>query len=434
MDFLQLSVGGEPLILHGQGKPSVLRGCLRRPTEALNAERCREQLDLILEGNKTATQQFITGLQTMLTKMEAGQAALLSIRPQAGAPLYESRLLSGEFTWLVGSVQPRGLGLRLELERQNFWELPWMLLPLSNGYGKDTTLPLLIDNRADHLGENNVFCSADVMPGDLPAPLRLYVWNDQGDGVAVQYFYAGLAEGEKPPLMFEGENAQADPDLGVVIDPSSQGGAYALKQGTGQDAMCLMSWQLGAAEWRNFAGKTLFPVARLKLTAPPDLWVWWQVYQGALVQTSLEERLPENRFLNRLPSFHFPIVPEGMNISGDIRLELWGQLAAGETFSFALDAVQLIGESTWLAAVPLPEGNLFPGEILVMDSLSEVFFCQNINNQALRCSHQKIGPGLWLFPHQAACFSFVFDEAGGCFPGKQVRVQLQVRPRVRVMP
>ena len=434
MDFLEIRVGKEKLILHGAGKPAVLRGCLRRPTEALNSERCREQLDLILEGKKPDTQNFIVGLQTMLTKMEAGLEAVLSIRPAAEMPLYESRLVCGQFTWLVGSVQPRGIGLRLELERENFWELPWLELPLSNGYGKDTTLPLLIDNRSDHLGENNVFCSAEGLPGDLSAPLRLLVWNDQGDGAAVQHFYAGMLVGETRAPVLEGEAALTDPTLGVVVDAASQGGAYALKQGSGQEAMCLLRWQLGAAEWIDFAGKTLFPAARLKFTAPPDLWVWWQVYQGGLVQTSLEELLPENQLLCRLPSFHFPDVPEGLTMNGDLRLELWGQLAAGEGFTFALDAVQLLGDQGWLAAFPLPEGNLFPGETLVLDSLSAAVCNQNINNQVLRYSHQLTGPGLWLFPRQAACFTFVFDEANGCFPEKQVRVQLQVRPRVRVMP
>ena len=434
MDFLRIEVGQDQLILHGAGKPAVLRGCLRRPTEAVNTERCREQLDLIVEGNKTATQQFITGLQTMLTKMEAGQPAVLSIRPAAETPLYESRLLSGQFTWLVGSVQPRGVGLRLELERQNFWELPWMGLPLTNGYGKDTTLPLLIDNRADLLGENNVFCSADGLPGDLPAPLRLLVLNDQGDGVAVQRFYAGLLYGETAAPVLEGEAALADPNMGVVIDPASQGGAYALKQGSGQEQMCLMRWQLGAALWKDLTGKSLFPLARLNLTAPPDLWVWWQVYQGGLVQTSLEERLPENRLLCPLPTVHFPNGLEGISTNGDVRLELWGQLAVDENFSFALDAVQFLGDQGWLGAAPLPEGNLFPGETLVINSLSAAVFCQNINNEAIRTSHQRTGPSLWLLPRQAACFTFVFDEAAGCFPEKQVRVQLQVRPRMRVMP
>jgi len=434
MDFLQIRVGEDELVLFGAGKPAVLRGCLRRPAEAVKTEHCREQLDLSVEGNKTATQEFISGLQTMLTKMEAGQVAVLSIRPTAADPIYESRLRSGQFTWLVGSVQPRGVGLRLELERQNFWELPWMGLPLTNGYGKDTTLPLLINNRADSLGENQVFCSAEGIPGDLPAPLRLLVWNNQGDGVAVVNFYAGLVYGDKPAPVLEGEAALADPNLGVVIDPDSQGGAYALKQGSGQEAMCLLSWQLAAADWADLKGKTLFPVARLKFTAPPDLWVWWQVYQGGLVQISTEECLPEDKFLCRLPSFHFPLMPEGLSTGGDVRLELWGQQAAGETFSIGLDAVQLLGDSGWLVAAPLPEGTLFPGEILVLDSLSAAGCTLNIANQALRYSHRLNGPGLWLLPRQAACFTFVFDEADGCFPEKQVQVQLQVRPRLRVMP
>jgi hypothetical protein len=402
--------------------------------EAINAEGCREQLDLILEGNKNATQQFMTDLQALLTKIAAGQTAVLAIRPAAGEALYESRLMSGQFTWLVGSVQPRGVGLRLELERQNFWELPWMGLPLSNGYGKNTPLPLLVDNRADHLGENSVLCSAAALPGDLPAPLRLLVWNDQGHQAVIRHFYAGMVEGEMAALVLEGEDALGDPSVGVVIDPGSQGGAYVLKQSSGREAVCLMRWLLEPSQWKAHAGKTLLPLARFKTTAPPDLWVWWQVYLGGLVQVSLEERLPEDKLLCPLPAFHLPHLPPEISEGGVVRLELWGQLAQGEAFTLALDAVQMLGQAGWLAALPMPDGTFFPGETLVMDSLAAAGYCRGIEDQALRCSHHLSGPGLWLLPRQAARFGFVFDEAQGCFPAKQVRVQLQVRPRVRVMP
>ncbi len=435
MNFLQIAVGDDGLTLHGAGKAGVLRGCLRRPTEAINTECCREQLDLILEGSKTSTQHFISALQILLTKIQAGQPAVLRIQPDADSVLYESRLLSGQFTWLVGSVQPRGVGLRLELERCNYWELPWVGLPLANGYGKETLLPLRIDNRADQLGENQVFCGAEALPGDLPAPLRLLVWNDQGDAAAIQHFYADLSYGERRAWALEGEDALADPTIGVVIDAASQGGAYALKQGSGPQPVCLLRWQIDARDWKDQAGKSVLPVARLKSLAPADLWVWWQVYQGGLVEVSLEERMLEDRLLVPLPTFHFPLLLDGAQEAGGVlRLELWGQIADGEAFTLALDAVQLLDGGGWMKAVPLPEGTLFPGEILVLDSRSAGGWCRSIEDQAQRYSHQVTGTGLWLLPKQAARCGFVFDEASGCFPAKRVRVQLQVRPRVRVMP
>lgn len=434
MNQMQIRVGDTTLVLQGAGKSPLLRGCLRRPAGDVNQNECHEELDLILEGSSSETNTFLSNLQSLFSQLDAGVPGLLVIQPNADAPLYESPLLAGCFTWLVGSVQPKGIGLRLALTRLNYWELPWQDLPLSNAYGKDQSTPLLVYNRLDASGENYVTAAADAFVGDLPAPLRLYLVNDQGISSDLCHLYGGMALGENALPALEGEDAESDPSLGVVIDPGSMGGAYAFIDWQGDSPVCLLTWTLPAVDWAALAGKTIFPLARMKNTAPDDVWVWWKLYQGGLVDQSAQQLLENDRWLLPLPRFTLPELPDGLSASGNLRLELWGQCLNSGSHPLSLDAVQLFGTAGLLDLSLLPEGSYLSGETLLIDPGHPYGYCQTASDAAQRIAYQVDGRGFWLIPNQAAVFHFAWEDENGCIAAQALRVQIQVRPRVRVLP
>ena len=92
---------------------------------------------------------------------------------------------------MAGSLQPKGIGLLLELERDNFWELPLRAIPLSSRYGSQVVDGLRVDNRLDALGENHVFWPADAVSGDMPAALQIRLTNDRQEGLEINSLYLG---------------------------------------------------------------------------------------------------------------------------------------------------------------------------------------------------------------------------------------------------
>lgn len=433
MEQLKFKVGAETLVLHGEGLSAPLRGCLRRPAADLDGDHCREQLDLVLEGGRRESRSFLSRLQGMITRLEAGVPAVLEICPAAGEPLYESRVLGGQFTWLVGSIQPRGIGLRLELERENFWCLPWQVLPLHQG-GAASTEPQPITNRNDGLGINQVFYNPGAENlGDLPTPLRLLVINDPGTA-ALGAVFCGQVKHEQPLATLEGEAAASDVVLGTVLDAASSAGAYGRLLWTGDEPVRLLTWGLADGFGAELAGKPLLPFVRFPEPPQEDLSLWWQIYQGGLVSTSHQERPLLGADWCRLPTVTLPEAPADFPGGSALTLVLWGQANGPTEHSLAVDMISFLGGEGWTALLPLPDGQTTLGETLIVNPGSSLAWSRTPADGALRTTHQVTGPGLIFVPGQGAGFAFFLVNETGTAVGQTAQVQLWLRPRVRVIP
>jgi len=426
MQALKIVVGGETLVLHGPGKHSLIRGCLRRPAVESSADQVREQLDLILEGGRADTQAFLQHLQQLLTRVSAGVRGDLLICPAEGDPIYQSRLTGGVLTWLVGSVQPRGMGLRLELVRETNWYLPWQSLPLSNGYGSQQTDPLRIDNRADGLGENFILFTGEI-PEDGLTPLRIKLTNSE-NGVPLSGIYAGLSRRPAPLFTLEGEDAQANPVNGVILNADCSNGAYQQVPLTRQ-AGSLLTWVVDETAWSGLAGQCLFPVARLALPAPADLWLWWKVFYGEIGFESTQYSAGDG-LVFPLPRLVLPNPPEDFPPGGPLVLELWGQLTEAETGSLSLDAVTMVGGEGWLTG----ELDLNAGACVVIEPEQERIIFVDPNGRSVGEVRQVFSDGMALLPGQPGCLSFVFAGGDSETVSASLAVQAWIRPCVRVLP
>ena len=173
MKRLAIIINQDEFVLHGSGSALALRGCQRHPSQRLPSGLSLEKLDLIVQGTATQTRALISQLQMLVERMRLGHSAWLALQPDDSAAVYHSRLYAADFNWILGSVQAKGIGIRLELHRQDFWQLPWQPLALNNSHGNAVTDGLQIDNRADGAGQNWCWIAGEGLLGDLPAPVRL---------------------------------------------------------------------------------------------------------------------------------------------------------------------------------------------------------------------------------------------------------------------
>ena len=172
---LSIKINQDELVLHGQGRIVPMRGCVRQPTHALPSGLCLETLDLVLQGSSNQTRAMIQRLQTLLERLRLGHEIWLVLQPDAESEAYKSRLFSGNFSWILNSVQPKGIGIRLELQRQDFWQLDWHPLTLRNAHSSQILDGIRIDNRVDVQSGGQHWCwfAGSDLIGDWPAPLRI---------------------------------------------------------------------------------------------------------------------------------------------------------------------------------------------------------------------------------------------------------------------
>ena len=156
MHSIYLKINQDVFPLHGEGITPPLRGCSRQASQPLSNGHCLERLILVIQGTPAQGRQILARLQSFLERIRLGQEATIHLQVEPRSDFYHSRLYRGDFTWVADSVQVKGFGVQLELERDDFWEGATHSLPLSNRHGTQVSGGLLVDNRADGNGENQV--------------------------------------------------------------------------------------------------------------------------------------------------------------------------------------------------------------------------------------------------------------------------------------
>ena len=255
MFALSIKIKNDELVLHGADVQAPLRGCHRRVPGQLANGHSLETIELVIEGQPGQWRPLIARLQSFLERIRLGQNAVLRLTTDSRSDPYESRLYGGNFTWMAGSLQPKGIGLRLELERDDFWELPLRAIPLSNRYGSQVVDGLRVDNRLDALGENHVFWPDDAVSGDMPAALQIRLINDRQEGLEIDSLYLGSSRACSQDLpVLEGEAAASPENFSVVADSSCNGAACGRVQWSSTEELELYSWQIPGEQLVNFNG------------------------------------------------------------------------------------------------------------------------------------------------------------------------------------
>lgn len=437
MQRLSIKIQEDEFILHGNGRPVGLRGCTRQPARRLASGLSLEQLDLVLQGTPSQTRSLIIQLQTLLERVRLGHAAWLQLQPDDGLDVYQSRIYAGDFNWILGSVQPKGIGIRLELQRQDYWQLPWRALALTNSHGMAVTDGLQIDNRMDSSGQNWCQIAAGQLLGDLPAPVRIQLHNDLNPLENLDQIIIGWGSGFSSPLpALEGELALSVLNFGAVMNANCHAGAYGLVQWESAEAMRVLSWVLPGAAFSGLAGKQLRPLVRLLNPAGlhADTWLSWKLYQGSLVFQSSAQKLSLDRELQVLPLLCLPSLSNIEEPWNDLRLELYAQNRNPGASHLAVDAVYLFYTDGWRQFAALEDGELAFGQTLIDQCDLQQPYIHLAQTQKNQHAYQVLGNGLWLVPGQEHVLQLFYD-AGMSMPlTMNCRLQLEYQPRRRMLP
>ena len=435
MYALSIKIKNDELVLHGNNVQMPLRGCVRQSEQRLSDGHCLETLDLVIEGQPGQSRPVITRLQSFLERIRLGQPAMLELKPDSRSEAYQSRLYAGEFTWIVGSNQPKGVALRLKLERADFWELPLQAVPLRNRYGSAVVDGLRLDNRLDENGENQVFWAAEAIQGDLPTPLLVRLNHDVQPDLVIEQLNLGSARACTQDLpILEGEAATSPFSLSVMLDSSCNGGAYGQVTWNSDQDVALMSWVIPAAQWVQFAGRALRPLLRFLSgeSYPADVWLRWEIRQGGTIYQSAACPLQPGRQLQFLPDLRMPSLPYGYETAADVQVVLYGRSSTPDAV-MELDAIFLMGLDGWQQLQPVDGAQFVYGSAMVADSNLDYPLLVNLNNQTVQRTYRFNGRGLWSTPMEDQALQLVFEHEGQMALDGQLRVQIFYRPRVRVL-
>lgn len=437
MQRLAIKINEDEWVLHGSGKAVGLQGCQRNPTQRLPNGACLEKLDLILQGNPNRTRALIIQLQSLIERLRLGQPAWLCLQPDAEVAVYQSRLLAADFQWITGSVQVQGIGIRLEMQREDFWQLPWQPLPLSNRYGTAVTDGIRIDNRADANGQNWCSIAGEGLQGDLPAPVRIRILHDVDANTILDQIFIGWGSTVTLPLPpVEGEMAESNLNYGGIIHAAYHGGGYGLVQWDTTAAIRLLSWVLPGAEFNGLGSRQLRPLVRL--VNPPgltaDTWVWWKLFHGSLVYQSSPQLLSRERALQALPLICLPANPLSGEPWNDLYLEIHAQNRTAGNHQLAVDAIFLFYTDGWRQFQTMENGKLEFGQTLIDTSDQVQPFVQLSHTHKNQRAYQAQGNGLWVLPGQNHLLQFLVDAGSEMPLDVSFHLKLEYQPRRRMLP
>ena len=437
MQRLSIHINQDEFVLHGQGRAVALLGCQRQPAQLLPSGLSLEKLDLIVQGTATQTRALISQLQRLVERIRLGHTTWLALQPDDSDEVYQSRLYAVEFNWILGSVQAKGIGIRLELQRQDFWQLPWQPLALNNSHGSTVTDGLQIDNRADGAGQNWCWIDGVSLLGDLPAPVRLQLQNDLNPAESLDQIVVGWGSAFATPLAaLEGEMADSLLNFGVVMNANCHAGAYGLVQWDNTDSIRVLSWVLPGLTFAGMAGRQVRPLVRLvnPTELRPEIWLSWKLYHGSLVFQSGTQQLALDRELQLLPMICLPALSNTDVPWSDLRLELYAQNRNPGMTHLALDAVFLFFTDGWRQFAALPDGELAFGQTLIDATDQQQPYIHLAQTQKNQYAYQAVGNGLWLLPGQNHVMQMLVN-AGATMPlGINYHIQLEYQPRRRMLP
>ncbi|OJX39943.1 MAG: hypothetical protein BGO78_14240 [Chloroflexi bacterium 44-23] len=436
MYSLSLCIENDQIGLHGPQTTLPLHGCRRLPGQRLANNHTLEVLELILQGSAGQNRAWIGRLQSFLQRINQGQSAVLSLQSEPREFPYESRIYSADFQWIVGSLQPKGIGLRLQLERDDFWEGPAYSLPLSNRYGSRVTGGLRVDNRADTFGENQVRWLAEDVSGELPAPAQLLLAHKLGSNAVPQNMYAGhLRAVEDNLAVLEGETAASDLSNTLLPDAGCQGGVYRQVEWQGSAEQELLRWQFEDVFKAVLQSVRVRPFLRLPAAAPvvETCWLRWVISQGGIVYQSQMVSLQPGLQLQALPILQLPATHSKYPHPASYRVSLLIQAQGEGSHVLAVDAIFLLGLDGWRHFQPYPGGSLMAGQTLIDFGAEQQPLLLEDQSGTVAQTYAGLGGGIWVCPYEDQSFQFLADS-GTLMPlDAYLELEIRYRPRVRML-
>ena len=437
MHSLYLKNNLDIFTLHGEGISPPLRGCSRQPIQRLSNGHCMERLLLVIQGTPAQGRQILARMQSFLERIRLGHPVSIHLQVEDRGDVYQSKVYEGDFNWVISSVQTKGMGVQLELERDDFWEASLFSLPLTNRYGTQISGGIRVDNRSDVGGENQVTWEVEDVLGELSAPAQLLIHHDLNDAHQFERITCGMLRGINNSLpVVEGELASSGVSFNTVLDGNCNGGSFGSAQWCGTDEERLFSWVLSGVFSGSLTGLPLRPYLRFPpgFVCAQDIWVYWTLEQDGLIYQSEARRLDPERQLQDIPILRFPAVCLPYNDLANVQLNLIGKAVGEGTHTLEVDAVFFLGLDGFRQYQAQPDGALTFGKTLLDFPDQALPLLLDSQSQQIARNFQMLGQGIQVTPNEHQSLQILLEQGNVMPMDASLRLELRYRPRVRVLP
>lgn len=408
-------------------------------------ETARENMLVVLRGEIADIEFYLNRLERVsdLTRQYNregyGIPQFIRIQFESGEYWY-SKLLSFELFNERNSLSylaKGSLGIRIELERENFWTGDAVGLPLSNGNGTLVTTGLSVLNHNDSsAGQDNfVYIDCLNLGTDLPAPLRIEVKNSFATGTMKDLIIGSnqhnANEGPLDNLVMEMESGTGGTP---TADATCSGGQYNVITWTATSWTTLWSKALTASDLGDYRGRTVIPVLRLQTAhALTPIYLKIRLVKGSTIISEYQEVWSKPGYGYcvftpiRIPprETSYTLYPFGYT------LEIQG-LQTGATATINADYLEFIPTDS--IGQYLAVENLAQNDTLIDDAFAGLNYTRTSGNVELS-THQAISKGHYLKPGLYGTYFYFFhsDNNNLAAIDRTLSVKVFYRPRKRIV-
>jgi hypothetical protein len=442
MESLMLSVGSRQVQLFGDGIEVPVKGCRRTTGKVIeDGSQLRvEEIEVVLHGLPAEIDEWLRKIEALFSRINLGEQAVLYIQPVKGMDIYQSRVESGKLELLrngTSDLKRGGMGVKLELLRDNFWEGPEVSIPLSNLHGSDVVNGLVLDNHYSPGIQkcNYALIDGEDIDGEVPAPATVKIKNQYTIYPAsIQKFLIGqstIAELQPGDHWIEGSLGESTLMFGSVMEPASTSGTYYLVQWSGGNSLTVFKYQMENVKAARFAGKLVKPVIRLQdSVSTDDYWIRVKISQGDAIERTRWQKVEKSVRMIVLPTVHMPPRNLDSDMIEDIWFALEMQRKTAGTHTFTIDDIDLIPVDGFREYKQLGGYGITYGKTLI-DNLSEgLLYSQDFGTSYRLLTHVGSGKGIWVVPGLNQMLVVKFDNnMGRCNPDHTVEMSMSYKPR-----
>lgn len=374
-------------------------------------------------------------------RTHAGSRVYVEFDPGDSGDFYRSLLYSGR-AWFDADVlgpewAAQNIDVNLEWTRQPFWEGDLTQVQLSNGSDTDNLSGITVGNCNDATHENWVDIKAGEILGDLPAPIKLQMFNSDTDSNDSDEIFVWHNVYSSPAAFVHVVEAEGSSDATETTDATSSGGSYGTIAWSTDVETMVAEWTLASTDLSDASGGRFGILARFAGQFPySDAWLrvkletttnYYDLWVGEL---SLVSSSTDGRELKLLDTLRLPPYLEGQTSIRELALRLYARRDAASS-SFDLDYLQLSpisGDAGWLWFRAVDRG-VPPSRYFVHDAIEGITYRMDGTGDFISTFSQKGGPVL-LQPAAAQRLYFnTSDYTGTAAVAQTWIVKLWYRPR-----
>ncbi|MDO9088008.1 MAG: hypothetical protein Q7U53_17510 [Anaerolineaceae bacterium] len=439
MEELVLKVGSTQVHLSGVGIVAPVKGC-RRSLPKGSGQTCIEKIEVILHGMPEVVDDWLKMMEALFSRVNLGEQAILSLTPVANLQEYESKVISGRLELLgkgTMDLKRGGMGVSLELIRENFWEGIGDWVPLSNIHGTNIINGLRIDNEYSENDTcfNYATINGEDIDGEVPAPATVIIKHEDltntapfGNILVSNEIISTMLPGD---TFIDGSQGSSLLNWGAVMNADASNGIYGLVQWDVTIPLKIVQFNIDNAIAGRIAGRLVRPVLRMKdFVTTNDYWIRCKVSQGDAVEYSRWQKIEVNKKMVILPAMHIP--PRDLKSTElvDVLFAFEAQRNVSGSHVLTIDDIDFLPLDGYRHYYNLGDYGLAWNETLYDEIMNDLIYSIPGGYEKRILSHQATGKGIWLMPGKDQCIRVKWDtSSGNCITKQQMKLMLRYRPR-----